>query len=89
MHGARDLLDEVRRVALRGLRTLGFTDVVRVPFQGELEGQSLAAFFVGTAGLGRTIEGNRSSQCAKRKPRASRDVLRKTTSAKMDVLPLT
>lgn len=57
--GARGVLDSTYDGVMRGLRALGFTDVVRVPFQGELEGQSLAAFFVGTAGLGRTIEGNR------------------------------
>jgi hypothetical protein len=57
--GARGVLDGTYDGVLRGLRALGFTDVVRVPFQGDLEGQSLAAFFVGTAGLGRTIEGNR------------------------------
>lgn len=57
--GARGVLDSTYDGVMRSLRALGLTDVVRVPFQGELEGQSLAAFFVGTAGLGRTIEGNR------------------------------
>ena len=55
---ARGALDLYYAEVLDGLRSRGFTDVDRVPFARDLGGRNLAAFFVGTAGLGDTIEGN-------------------------------
>jgi len=55
---ARGVLDLYFDQIVAGLVDRGFTDAERVPFQRDLTGRSLAAFFVGTAGLGDTIEGN-------------------------------
>lgn len=55
---ARGALDATYAEVISGLQARGFTDVERVPFQRDLTGRALAAFFVGTADLGDTIEGN-------------------------------
>jgi hypothetical protein len=54
---ARGVLDWEYVSLIAELRALGLT-AERVPFAPDLSGQSLAAFFVGTAGLGATIEDN-------------------------------
>ncbi|MCC7542983.1 MAG: hypothetical protein IT379_42600, partial [Deltaproteobacteria bacterium] len=43
---------------IAGLADRGIADVARVPFDPDLTGRTLSAFFVGTASLGTTIEGN-------------------------------
>lgn len=55
---ARGVLDFFYAEVLAGLEARGFTDVSREAFDRDLTGRTLAAFFVGTAGLGETIEGN-------------------------------
>ncbi len=55
---ARGALDGEFPNTINQLKALGFTDVQEVPFNTALTGQNLAAFFVGTASLGTTIEGN-------------------------------
>lgn len=55
---ARGALDLGYPAVIAELQRRGFTDVERVPFQSDLTGLRLASFFVGTAALGRTIEGN-------------------------------
>lgn len=44
--------------AIADLMARGFTDVREVPFDANLTGRTLAAFFTGTAAIGETIEGN-------------------------------
>jgi uncharacterized protein (TIGR03790 family) len=44
--------------AIVDLMARGFTDVREVPFDANLTGHTLAAFFTGTASIGETIEGN-------------------------------
>lgn len=56
--GARGVLDREYDAVMLALRDRGFTDVARVPFDRNLTGRTLASFFVGTAQLGDTIEGN-------------------------------
>jgi hypothetical protein len=55
---ARNVLDGDFPTIIQKLKTLGFTDAQEVPFNSDLTGQTLASFFVGTASLGQTIEGN-------------------------------
>lgn len=55
---ARNILDTDFPSIITQLKALGFTDSQEVPFNSDLTGQSLASFFVGTASLGTTIEGN-------------------------------
>jgi hypothetical protein len=55
---ARNVLDGDFPAIIAQLNALGFTDAKEVPFNSDLTGQTLAAFFVGTASLGTTIEGN-------------------------------
>lgn len=55
---ARGALDGEFTNTINQLKALGFTDAQEVPFNTALTGQNLAAFFVGTASLGTTIEGN-------------------------------
>lgn len=56
--GARGVLDVEYDAVISALADRGVTDVSRVPFDANLVGKSLAAFFTGTASLGETIEGN-------------------------------
>lgn len=56
---ARGALDVEYPTVLSGLMARGFTDARIVDFAPDLEtGMPLAAFFTGTASIGRTIEGN-------------------------------
>ncbi len=55
---ARGVLDAEFPNVINQLKALGYTDVQEVPFNSALTGQTLASFFVGTASLGTTIEGN-------------------------------
>ena len=55
---ARGVLDREYPTVSRALKAKGFTDVQEVPFKTDLTGLKLAAFFTGTATLGKTIEGN-------------------------------
>jgi len=55
---ARGALDTEYDMVMSSITAAGFTDVVRVPFDSNLEGRMLATFVTGTASLGRTIEGN-------------------------------
>lgn len=55
--GARSVLDGEYPELVEDLADLGF-DAEVVPFDRNLEGRTFAAFFVGTATLSRTIEGN-------------------------------
>ncbi len=55
---ARGVLDSNYPLVIRQLEDRGFTDIDRVPFDRDLTGRTLASFFVGTAALGDTIEGN-------------------------------
>ncbi len=55
---ARNVLDTDFPAIITQLKALGFTDAQEVPFNSDLTGQTLASFFVGTASLGTTIEGN-------------------------------
>ncbi|MCB9643811.1 MAG: TIGR03790 family protein [Myxococcales bacterium] len=55
---ARGRLDTEYTSLETQLKARGWTDVVIENFNRDLTGRSLAAFFVGTAGLGTTIEGN-------------------------------
>ena len=55
---ARGALDSEYAGVLTALARAGVSDAARVPFDAELEGQTLAAFVTGTASLGRAIEGN-------------------------------
>ncbi len=55
---ARNVLDVDFPSIINQLKTLGFTDAQEVPFNTALTGQTLSSFFVGTASLGTTIEGN-------------------------------
>ncbi|MBK6689632.1 MAG: TIGR03790 family protein [Deltaproteobacteria bacterium] len=54
---ARGVRDQDYDGAIAALTALGQT-ATRVPFDANLSGRSLASYFVGTAGLGATIEGN-------------------------------
>lgn len=54
---ARGVRDQDYPGVLTALTTLG-QSATRVPFDANLTGRTLASFFVGTAGLGATIEGN-------------------------------
>ena len=54
---ARGVLDVQYDRVIAELETRGFT-AARVPFDADLTGRTLAAFFTGTATLGETIEGN-------------------------------
>ncbi len=54
---ARNILDGDFPSIVSQLKALGFT-AQEVPFNSNLTGQTLASFFVGTASLGTTIEGN-------------------------------
>jgi uncharacterized protein (TIGR03790 family) len=54
---ARGVLDVEYDGVIAGLRARGLV-AQRVPFDADLRGRSLAAFFTGTASLGATIEGN-------------------------------
>lgn len=56
--GARGVLDRDYDRVIAALQADGFSDAVRVPFQSDLTGRRLAAFFTGTAAIGTTIEGN-------------------------------
>jgi hypothetical protein len=56
--GARGVLDMEYDGVVAALMERGFTDVARVPFEANLTGHTLGAFFTGTASLGETIEGN-------------------------------
>jgi hypothetical protein len=56
--GARGVLDAQFPAVVDLLEDLGF-DAEILPFDPNLEGRDLAAFFVGTSTLSRTIEGNR------------------------------
>jgi uncharacterized protein (TIGR03790 family) len=55
---ARNVLDGDFPQIISQLKTLGYTDAQEVPFNSDLTGKTLASFFVGTASLGTTIEGN-------------------------------
>lgn len=55
---ARGVRDADYPRVIAGLEARGFTDVERVGFDANLTGRTLASFFVGTANLGDTIEGN-------------------------------
>ena len=55
---ARGVLDAEFPNVMNQLKALGYTDVQEVPFNSSLTGQTLASFFVGTASIGTTIEGN-------------------------------
>lgn len=55
---ARGVLDAQYDLVMEELAAHGVTNVARVPFNPDLSGRTLAAFFVGTASLGTTIEGN-------------------------------
>jgi hypothetical protein len=55
---ARAALDGDFTYVINQLNGLGYTDAQEVPFNSDLTGQTLASFFVGTASLGQTIEGN-------------------------------
>ena len=56
--GARGVLDSEFPNVINQLKTLGFTDAQEVPWNADLTGKTLASFFVGTASIGQTIEGN-------------------------------
>lgn len=61
MEGAnapRAVLDAEYDGIIAALMDRGYTDAERVPFDSDLTGRTLAAFFTGTASLGTTIEGN-------------------------------
>jgi hypothetical protein len=55
---ARGILDGQYPRVIADLMDRGYTDVRQVPFDADLTGRTLAAFFTGTATLGTTIEGN-------------------------------
>jgi hypothetical protein len=55
---ARGALDYQYQPVIDALLARGFDDVVRVPFDANTRGSTVAAFFTGAAGLGTTIEGN-------------------------------
>lgn len=54
----RNWYDEQYPDVMAALEEVGYTDLERVPFDENLTGYELAAFFTGTASLGDTIEGN-------------------------------
>jgi hypothetical protein len=55
---ARGALDTTYPGVINALKAAGFTDAQEVPYNSNLTGQTLAAFFTGTASIGTTIEGN-------------------------------
>ncbi|HSQ66908.1 MAG TPA: Ig-like domain-containing protein, partial [Polyangiaceae bacterium] len=55
---ARGVLDTTYPGVINALKAAGFTDAQEVPYNSSLTGQTLAAFFTGTASIGTTIEGN-------------------------------
>jgi uncharacterized protein (TIGR03790 family) len=55
---ARGALDAQYPRVISDLMDRGYTDVREVPFDPDLTGRTLAAFFTGTATIGTTIEGN-------------------------------
>jgi len=55
---ARNVLDTDFPGIIAQLKSLGYSDAQEVPFNSDLTGQTLAAFFVGTSSIGTTIEGN-------------------------------
>lgn len=55
---ARAALDFQYPRVLNALEARGFTDTMRVPFDAELSGLTLASMFVGTAAIGAAVEGN-------------------------------
>src|SRR4029077_6771867 len=56
--GPRGVLDAQFPNVINQLKALGFTDAQEVPWNADLTGKTLAAFFVGTSSIGQTIEGN-------------------------------
>jgi hypothetical protein len=55
---ARGALDFQFDRVISGLAMRGFDDAMRIPFDRDRTGLTMAAFFVGTAGIGTTIEAN-------------------------------
>jgi len=55
---ARGRLDAEITAVMAALTDRGVAEVARTPFDPDLTGRTLGAFFTGTAGIGTTIEGN-------------------------------